>query len=76
MTRRARRKSETKTVQSQSEELDVSISGPLLPSKADVRADLPGGRVHALQTLFGRFGKSESANSESRLGRDHKLRSG
>jgi len=47
MTRRARRKSETKTVQSQSEELDVSISGPLLPSKADVRADLPGGRVRA-----------------------------
>jgi hypothetical protein len=28
-----------------SEELDVSIIGPLLPSKADVRGNLPGGRV-------------------------------
>src|SRR5512132_35649 len=32
---------------SRTEDLDLSISGPLLPSKADVRADLPGGRVRA-----------------------------
>jgi hypothetical protein len=32
---------------SRSEELDVSRSGPLLPSKAVIRADLLGGRVRA-----------------------------
>ncbi len=32
---------------SRSEEPDVSISGPLLPPKAVIRADMPGGRVRA-----------------------------
>src|SRR5262245_41565213 len=32
---------------SKCEELDVSISGPLLPLKADVRADVPVSRIRA-----------------------------
>jgi hypothetical protein len=32
---------------SKCEELEPSISGPVLPSKADVRADVPVGRVRA-----------------------------
>ena len=34
---------------SRTEELDVSISGPLLPPKAAVRADMPGSRVRVPQ---------------------------
>ena len=32
---------------SRSEELDLSKSGPLMPSKPDVRADMAGGRLRA-----------------------------
>src|SRR5712691_3742550 len=41
------------TFGSKCEELEPSISGPLLPSKADVRADVSVGRIRAL-ALFGR----------------------
>jgi hypothetical protein len=39
---------------SRGEELDVSVSGPLMPSKADLRADVPGGRVRANSGLIRR----------------------
>jgi hypothetical protein len=47
-------------------QINRQLSGWILPPLM-IRAF--GAHCH-MQTLFGRFGRSESANSESRLGRD------
>src|SRR5262245_33628511 len=50
------------------EELDVSISGPLLPSTTDIRADLPVGRVVQLRTMV-----APITSSQVRRGRQKQL---